>query len=586
MWMSSKVAVMSISLAVRVLAASVLFPMLSAETVVTRPSGQASTNAELKRQPTTAFGSVVRHGVATPGDAPAEIFVPGQGPCPPPGGTGDVGSCVPSSDGKSWLGRPAGDAWLASEFGVALTASAASNTSALNDMAAAACASSPHKWLVDVASSATAATATAATANGSTNVLNLVALPSAVQAGAYYVEDERRPGAILKGVTVTARTASSITLSAPIVGNVAAGDTIVFTGAIPTNGMISCSGANGEFVLGAWLSMRTTGFGFQLLPTTGGALPGSVATTKLTNISVHQNRFHGSAIMLQGLNNATVDQPRWDGVGLGSYVYDDGVASGAYNDAGLTLKGIARTGAGPWHNMIINGFAFLPTSLRTKGCSGNTLNFNSVAGVYDTEGTVYAVDYTRKAIPINATVVSHTTTTVTLDKPCRQVAEGDRIYFTTAARNVLMVTTADLQRTLPSPILFSGGQFNGANINIDDFIGGRNQFLGVDVGEGCHGINIGGSGRFVPTDIIDLAYGEAEACDKVHLTKDARDTLILQTGGSSGTRVDISHNGDIGTIVLVGGHINFGKLPSSCEGLPPGTLWSDANADGAIKPCR
>jgi hypothetical protein len=563
-----------------------LFALLSAETTVAPPPvGQVPTTEELMRQSTSAFSSVVRHGVKVAGDAPDETFVSGSGPCPQHGGHGDVGSCVPSSDGRSWLARPAGDAWLASEFGVAITASAADNTTALNNMTAAACALPPHKWLVDVASTLTAVAATRADANGTANVLNLVAVPQALRPGLYYVADEKRPAAILKGVMVTAQRASAVSLSAPIVGDIGAGDPITLTAAIPMNGMISCSGADGEFVFGAWLSMRTTGFGFQLLPAVE-ALPSRVATVKLTNISVHQNRFHGSAIMLQGLNNATIEQPRWDGVALGSYTYNDGVGQGEYHDAGLTLKGIANTGTGPWHNIIINPSAFLPTGLRTNGCAGNTLSFNSVAGIYDGEGTVYAVDYSRKGLPLETTVVSHTATTVTLSKPCSQVTKDDKIYFTTAARNVLMVTTTGQERTSPSPILFIGGQFTGANTNIDDFIGGRNQFIGVDVGEGCHGISIGGSGRFVATDLIDLAYGEAEACDKVHLTRDARFTLILQTGGSSGTKVDISHDGDVGTIVLVPGRINLGTLPSSCRNLPAGTLWSDVNADGAIKQCH
>lgn len=344
-------------------------------------------------------------------------------------------------------------------------------------------------------------------------------------------------------------------------------------GEIPMDGMTAYSGSNGSFAAGAWLLMVTPNaaapFGFQTLLSPGAA-PGSLPfdISELKDIAVDMNRVPGAGIMIQGMNHGRIIHPQWKNISIQSYTYNDGIASGGYPSAGLDMKGVSTTGNGPWWDQIINPVADLRTFLRPTSCtSTNVLNYTQTprGGIFDTEGTVYIVDATTSgALPAGTTVTSHTSTTVTVSTNCTSVIANDELILTTAARNILINNTQGFGRTNPSPLIFVGGQLNGAAINIDDFIGGRNQFINMDVSEGGYGIRVGGDGLAVSSDLISLAYGEAESIAKIVLTSDANATIITDLGGSSGTSTEVI---DQGTSNIYPGHFYIGSTANGASNV-------------------
>jgi len=63
----------------------------------------AATNAELASSRSTDYPALVRDSIATAGDAPPLEFVASNLPCSLNGGAGDIGTQVPSADGKCWI---------------------------------------------------------------------------------------------------------------------------------------------------------------------------------------------------------------------------------------------------------------------------------------------------------------------------------------------------------------------------------------------------------------------------------------------------------------------------------------------------
>jgi hypothetical protein len=67
---------------------------------------QVSSDAQLRRLPSTAYSGVVRLGYAAAGDSPAVAYTPSTRPCSLNSGAGDGGSQIPSADGKCWIWSP------------------------------------------------------------------------------------------------------------------------------------------------------------------------------------------------------------------------------------------------------------------------------------------------------------------------------------------------------------------------------------------------------------------------------------------------------------------------------------------------
>lgn len=75
----------------------------------------APTNAVMKEYPSWQYFSVLRLGVNSIGDAPAEWFIPSKTPCSISGG--DIGSQVPTNDGGCFNAAPASEGYDPREWG-------------------------------------------------------------------------------------------------------------------------------------------------------------------------------------------------------------------------------------------------------------------------------------------------------------------------------------------------------------------------------------------------------------------------------------------------------------------------------------
>ena len=76
-----------------------------------------NTNAALEAVSTVNTSVVTRNGILAAGDAPPLVFIASNGVCPQHSGAGDIGSCNPSADGKSWLANPPSSGESAREWG-------------------------------------------------------------------------------------------------------------------------------------------------------------------------------------------------------------------------------------------------------------------------------------------------------------------------------------------------------------------------------------------------------------------------------------------------------------------------------------
>jgi len=317
---------------------------------------------------------------------------------------------------------------------------------------------------------------------------------------------------------------------------------IDIVGNIPYNGMTVYGNSSIGSYPSTHLLMQQDGIGLLTLPSPG-ASPGEVQRLNADTFYVDMQSHHGTAYMWQAVTNSNITNIQWAGVNAGTFTYDDGVASGAYPDAGETVKCISTAGIECWWSQYTN-FRSNDGLNKTAGtCSSSTLTLNT-AGINDLSGTVYVVDTTTpSALPTGTTVTSHNATSVTLSNACTSVTAGDNISVTTAAVELNITTTVGNTTQVPNSNTFQSGLVKGGAIGINNALGGHNQFIAVDISKnGSGGIN-GGSGKNIADNVWWITFQENEAVTGLNITSDSSNTNIFRTGGTSGTSVPITDNG-------------------------------------------
>jgi len=325
---------------------------------------------------------------------------------------------------------------------------------------------------------------------------------------------------------------------------------------IPYNGMTCYSHTTLSANAQTTLQMQQDGFGLLLLPSPG-ANPGEVQRFNLNTFNIDMNGHNGSAYMLQSIANSTIDNIQWKGVYSGTYPYNDGVASGSFPDAAITIKCVDSGQNECWWNKIKN-FRSNDGAQKTAGtCSTATLTISDTTNINDLGGTVYVVDRTNgAALPSGTTVLSHDATTVTLSNACTSVAVNDAMFFTTAAVEIELITTAGHTSTVPNAETFDTGYVHGGAIGINNILGGHNTYLAVDVSLNGHGSTWGGLGRAVQGTFISFSFMENESIDGINITTDGQDTWVYRTGGTTNTTTPITDNG---SNTIYGGHFMIGN---------------------------